>query len=249
MKKILFFVGMFNSINFTYADEVLAEKKVADDKSVITQNGEDFQEFGEPTKTISGAYWGLGLGLSRTQHKIEFTENNSSKTSKSSSAAQVEASILLGFGTAFYKRYYAGLEVEVFNRFKGSNKNIDNKLNINHCRNMSLNFDTRFGYLFPKSGNLIFITAGVSRLFGRVSFGDDKKNESSFGSFFPTVGFGFEHRINYNWNVRADYHYVISSKDNEHEVTANGNKYKYQGKANRMGIRLSFIRNINSSLF
>lgn len=224
-------------------------------KDVDAKTGEDakqseFQELGDPYKNIGGAYWGVGLGIARTQHKIEFSEGLSTETKQhSSSSGQAEISLLLGFGTAFHNRWYAGLEFEVFNRLKGKTADYEDGLHIVHDSNMSFNFEGRFGYLFPEHGNLLYLTMGVSRLFGRVSFGSAKDSRSSFGSFFPTVGLGVEHKLNSNWSMRADYRYVISSKDNEHEVATDSKVYKYRGKADRMSFRLSFIRSINNSFF
>lgn len=266
MKKILLFLVILSACRFANADEILAEEKfpevsgttvTTEYKTHEEKQDDEFQKFGEPQKVISGAYWGIGLGLSRTQHKIEFAKLTADgkidgeKKKHTSSDMQPEISVLVGFGAPVYKRYYAGIEIEFFNRFGGKTKDYDDKLHIHHCKNMSLNLDGRFGYLFPEKGNLIFITAGVSRVFGRVSFEDEKKPTSSFGSFFPTVGVGFEHRINYNWNWRVDYHYVISTKDDDHVVKAGPKdtqtSYTYQGKANRMALRFVITRSFNNS--
>lgn len=268
MKKVSLFLGMLCACHLACAEEILAEEKIPEISEETekndykihneqNENNDEFQRFGEPYRVISGAYWGFGFGLSRTQHKIEFAKLkddgkiDGEKKNHTSSGMQSEISFLMGFGAPIYKRYYAGMEIEFFDRLGGKTTDYDDKLHVHHCKNMSLNFEGRFGYLLPESGNLVFMTAGVSRIFGRVSFGDEKKPTSSFGSFFPTVGLGFEHRINYNWNWRVDYHYVISSKDNDHKVKT-GSKdaptsYTYQGKANRMALRLVITRSINSS--
>lgn len=244
MKKVFVVMCMLNMGYFSYADEVLNEKK--------SSGTEEFQKFGEPNKLISGAYWGIGVGLARIQHKVDFWDGTAKKESaehQSSSAAQTELSLLMGFGAPFYKRYYIGLELEFFKRFSGSTKDY-NELHIHHCGNSSFNFEARVGYLFPKSGNLVFATAGMSRIFGRTSFGKDtKKTETSFGSFFPTIGCGFEHKINHNWNFRVDARYVISSKENEQSVKADSKVFKYEGKANRVAVRIAITRSINTGFF
>lgn len=240
MKKVFVVLCALSAAHSSYAEEILTEQRAGQ---------EEFQRFDEPYKTVSGAFWGVGLGAARTQHKVDFAQGNSEERHHSSSALQAELSLLMGFGAPFHGRCYAGLEFELFRRFSGKTRDYDDQLHIHHCMNMSFNFDARFGYLFPKNGNLIFLTAGVSRVFGRVSFEKDKKPESSFGSFFPAVGCGIEHKINSNWNVRADCRYVISSRDNEHEVIVNRRRYRYKGKANRAAVRFAVTRSINTSFF
>lgn len=218
---------------------------------------EELQELDQPNKEINGAYWGLGLSVARTHHKIDLTKTVAgvpnptiTHSSPSSTAAQIEASFLVGFGTSFWSKYYTGLELEVFRRFRGKTSHFDD-LHVEHSQNTSFNFEGRLGYLFPKKGNMIYLTAGVSRLYSRAYFGDDRsKNVTSFGSFFPTVGVGFEHRINAKWNVRFDYRYVISSKERDQGVKLNNKTtYSYRGKPGRMSFRIAVTRNINHSLY
>ncbi|MDR3187439.1 MAG: porin family protein [Holosporaceae bacterium] len=199
---------------------------------------DEFSELSEPHRNVSGAYYGLGLGSSLISHKVTYGKGEGQKSSSKKNAHQFDISLILGFGAPFYGRCYAGVEWDLFKRFS-KKTSYENEIGIIHSANIGLNMDVRFGYLFPEHGSMVYFTAGFARIVGRVTF-NRGSTEGSFGSFYPTLGVGVEHKINHRWNVRGDFRLAITSKDD--------NKYshgwKYEAKPNRIAFRVSITRNI-----
>jgi hypothetical protein len=208
------------------------------------ENAEEFLELGEPQNNISGAYWGLGFGLSSISHNVKATQNGGNEINHKKSANQFDLSLICGFGSAFYKSYYAGLEFDVFKRLGGGTSlNSDETVGIMHNSTIGMNMDVRLGYLFPDEGWLAYSTVGFARVLGRATFNNaagQTKQEGSFGSFYPTVGFGAERKMGPRWSLRGDFRYSITSKDDGKRVGT----WSYEGKPNRMAIRISIARSI-----
>ncbi|GHT95109.1 hypothetical protein FACS1894122_12350 [Alphaproteobacteria bacterium] len=187
----------------------------------------------------------------------------------SSSANQYDLSLIAGFGAPFHKNWYAGIEFALFKRF-GERKKDNGLIGIKHSSIIGMDMDVRLGYLFPQSGNLLYVTIGFTRILGRATFPQDKerRGEVSFGSFYPTFGFGIEHKINHNWNIRGDFRISLTSKDdnkshrsNKEEVVKfdknkatdkdkvgysldSGKDLKFDAKPARYSFRISITRNI-----
>ncbi len=214
----------------------------------------EFIELGEPCKYVSGAYYGLGLGVSHISHKVNALKNNVGKVSMSKSSNQYDLSLIAGFGSAFYKRYYAGIELEMFKRFKGSNSGND-ELTVVFPSTIGMNMDVRFGYQLPENGSLVYLTAGFARVLGKTAFAVTTNNrkhktiEVSHGSFYPTFGVGLEYKVNHNWNVRGDFRFSITSKDDNKYVRVNNSTWKFDAKPSRIAFRISVTRNIGTSFF
>ncbi|MCR5224809.1 MAG: porin family protein [Alphaproteobacteria bacterium] len=243
MQKVLVALSML-AVVFS---EVKAETEVSDDA------GNELVELGEPCKYVSGAYYGLGLGLSHISHKINAVKNSTENVTCKRNSNQYDISLIGGFGSAFYKRYYAGIELELFKRLKGSDANKDD-FSIVFPSTIGLNMDVRFGYQFPESGSLVYVTVGFARVIGKASFKVNnarrgRRNEVSFGSFYPTFGAGVEYKINHNWNVRGDVRYSITSKDDNKHMRVNNTDWKFDAKPSRVAFRISITRNIGTSFF
>lgn len=215
----------------------------------------ELSELGEPCRYVSGAYYGLGLGLSHISHKVNAVKNNVENISLKKNSNQYDLSIIAGFGSAFYKRYYAGIEMELFKRLKGSSSTND-EINITFPATVGLNMDVRFGYQFPESGCLAYVTAGFSRVLGKTAFKVNtnrrrggKTHEMSFGSFYPTFGAGVEYKIDHHWNIRGDVRFAITSKDDNKRIRVNNNNWKFDAKPSRLAFRISVTRNIGTSFF
>lgn len=247
MRKLLSVCALTCFCSLTVADGGL-------EKLEELQPDEELQQLGEPYKNISGAYYGFGLGTSIISHRVKAWNTTGGETPKRT-ANQLETSLIGGFGAAFYKRYYSGLELEFFKRFSGGGKK-DGSIGVAHPSSMGINMDVRLGYLFPEQGNLLYMTVGFARIIGHARFGngsrtlpggrvvnDDKKYiNRSFGSFYPTVGCGFEHKVDHNWNVRLDARYSITYKDDGKVVRVNGDTWNYEGKPSRISLRCSVVR-------
>ncbi|MDR2781439.1 MAG: hypothetical protein LBB21_03215 [Holosporaceae bacterium] len=205
---------------------------------------DEFLQLADPEKNISGAYYGLGVGLSKISHELKAKAVNVSEENLSSNRSQFDISLICGFGSAFYKRYYAGIEMDFFKRACGGRSYSENKrVGIFHNSTVGLNMDVRFGYLYPQHGCLVYTTFGFSRVLGRALLNRGSYySEGSFGSFYPTIGFGAEKKINHIWNVRADYRFSITNKDDNKYLT--GTTWKYEAKPERMAFRISVTRSI-----
>ena len=209
---------------------------------------DDFIELDEPYQYVTGAYWGVTVGPTFVKHKLTATDKDAKNVLQSTniSKTQFDFGLMAGFGASFYKDYYVGLETEILKRAgKGTYyKNENDAFGLKFQPQFGLNMNVRFGYLFPKQGNMVYAMVGFSRTLGKAVGKDDndKRVEQSFGSYFPTVGVGIEHKINYDWNIRLDVKYSITSKDSDKKMKKD--EPVYGAKPQSMGIRLSITRNI-----
>ena len=214
---------------------------------VFAVNDDDFIELDEPYQYVTGAYWGVTVGPTFVKHKLvanNKTENKSQDTSISKT--QFDFGLMAGFGTSFYKDYYVGIEMEMLRRAgKGTYYEKDDDLfGLKFQSQFGLNMNVRFGYLFPKQGSMVYAMVGFSRTLGKAVEGkEDKKVERSFGSYFPIVGIGIEYKINYDWSIRLDAKYSITSKDSDKKMKKD-DLWVYEARPQSMGVRLSITRNI-----
>lgn len=205
----------------------------AEDNDVVdySEDNDSFIELSEPSKYISGAFWGIGGGPSFISHKLNAhneTANQDRHVKKS--AVQYDLAFLFGFGTLFYRDYYAGINFEIMQRF-GKGKSYDEDLGFKFSSQFGINMDVRFGYLFPQQGNLLYTSVGFTRTLGKVLFkGTGQNTEIGFGSYFPTFGLGFEHKINHLWNAGICAKYSITSKDSKDNIAGGGQKWSYKAK-------------------
>ena len=216
--------------------------------SAENSSSDDLMELDEPYRYVTGAYWGVSVGPTFVKHKLSaqngstgaFQKTNASKT-------QIDLALLGGFGTSFYKDYYVGIEMEMMRRCgKGTHyANDTDALGLKFHSQFGLNMNVRFGYLFPKQGNMVYTMIGFSRTLGKAveKRADGREFDATFGSYFPTVGIGVEHKINYDWNVRFDVKYSITSKDSDKRSPGSG-AWKYDAKPQSVGVRFSVTRNI-----
>jgi hypothetical protein len=207
---------------------------------------DDFLELAEPERNISGAYWGTGLTLSNISYHVKVVQylKGMKTTDFHTSGSQFDISLIGGFGTTFYKRYYAGIEMDFFKRL-GSKRNYhsDGDVGVRFDPTLGLNMDVRFGKLFPDRGLLAYVTVGFSRVLGKVvveQWGYPK--EGSFGSFYPTFGLGIEKKVNSLWNVRGDFRISITNNDDKRYIRGTGNVY--DGQPERWAVRISVTRSI-----
>ena len=211
----------------------------------VYNDSEEFLELSDPARYVSGAYYGIGLGASPIKHKLVARNLDTNITERfSKSATQYDVSLLGGFGTSFYKDYYVGIEFEIMKRMK-KNTEYNGDLGLKFSSQFGINMDVRFGYLFPQQGNMIYATLGFARTLGKVvaKTNGRKESEIGFGSYYPTVGLGFEHKIDHNWNVRLDFRYSITSQDTDKRIYGNS-KWSCDIKPQRMGVRISVTKNI-----
>ncbi|MDR3180257.1 MAG: porin family protein [Holosporaceae bacterium] len=207
---------------------------------------DDFLELSEPHKTISGAYWGVGLGIANIKHKLNATYGTTPErresVSLSSSANQYDFALIAGFGSAFYKKYYAGIDFLLFRRFSKKTEFADGEIGLRHTSSVGFDMDVRIGYLLPESGNLIYGTVGFARVVGSVVFKRnnqmDARYSTSFGSFYPTFGVGMEHKINDTWSIRGDLRMSITSKDDGKQCKVDNKVWIFDVKPSKLSIRL-----------
>ncbi|MDR0580892.1 MAG: porin family protein [Holosporaceae bacterium] len=200
----------------------------------------DFLPLGEPERQIDGAYLGGGLATSSISHKLHAEKVGEGRVDFSKSGVQMDISALAGFGSAFYKRNYIGIEMEFFKRLGGGESFHSNgELGLRRCSDLGLNLDVRPGYLFPLRGALVYATVGVARVRGQV-VSKTGSHQSTFGSYYPTVGIGIEQMINSRWSVRGDIRRSITSKDDGKQFGG----WKYDAKPNRTAMRILLVRNI-----
>ena len=230
MKKILgvLFMGIsaFAESNVDYAE-----------------NDDTFIELSDPSRYISGAFLGLGGGASSVSHKLTAHNESTNQDHRiKKSATQYDLSFLLGFGSLFHRNYYAGIQFEIMKRC-GKGSSYDENLGFKFNPQFGINMDVRFGYLFPRQGNLAYATIGFSRTLGKVLFKtSDRDVEVGFGSYYPTLGLGFEHKINHLWNVGACLKHSITSKDSG-EARADGQRWNYRVKPWVMMLKFYVTRN------
>ncbi len=232
MKKFLVFLSILSS-GFVSAEN---------------SNSDDLMALDQPYKYVTGAYWGVSFGPTFVKHKLSARNSSTGAVQNTNtSKTQMDLALLGGFGTSFYKDYYVGIEMEMMNRFgKGTHyANDADVFGLKFHSQFGLNMNVRFGYLFPKQGNMVYTMIGFSRTLGRVveRRANGKEIEKTFGSYFPTVGIGFEHKIDYDWNVRFDVKYSITSKDSDKRASGNA-AWKYDAKPQSVGVRFSITRNI-----
>lgn len=240
--SIAFLMGSTPAIAFANSEKQSSEKSAASN---------EFLELSEPDRNVNGAYYGLGFALSRISHDVKTWKNGASDAMNfEATNNQFDASLIGGFGSAFYKRYYAGIEMELFKRFGGKTScHTNEEVGIIHNSAIGLNMDVRFGYLLPKQGSLVYATIGFARVVGKLVFyegsGRNRRGqEGSFGSFYPTFGVGLEHKINHLWNVRGDFRISITSKDDNKYLNTRSANWKYEAKPNRIAFRISITRNV-----
>ena len=209
---------------------------------------DDFMELDEPYQYVTGAYWGISVGPTFVKHKLTADVRTTGASQRTNiSKTQFDLGLLAGFGTSFYRDYYVGIEVEMAKRFgKGTHyQNDTDPFGLKFNSQFGLNMNVRFGYLFPKQGSMVYTLVGFSRTLGKVVWKnpEGKETERSFGSYFPVIGVGFEHKMNYDWNVRLDVKYSITSKDSDKRVYKDA-PWVYDVKPQSVGVRLSVTRNI-----
>ena len=68
---------MRNSMKKVAFGLLLCAFSVTADPQEVVAPEEELQELEQPNKGINGAYWGLGLGMSRTHHKVDGTKTSS----------------------------------------------------------------------------------------------------------------------------------------------------------------------------
>ncbi|MDR1361843.1 MAG: porin family protein [Holosporaceae bacterium] len=215
-----------------------------------SETAEDFIALAEPEKVVSGAYLGAGFALSMISHKINVLKTGASNVAFKNSANQYDIYFIGGFGSAFYARYYAGIEMAFFQRLAGSTKYAPGeRIGLRHSSGFGLDMDVRLGYQFPQSGNLVYATVGFARVIGKavldVSGTGHNGIEVPFGSFYPTFGCGFEHKINYYWNIRGDLRISITAKDDYNKKFVNGmDRWPFDAKPSKFSIRVSITRSI-----
>jgi hypothetical protein len=114
--KKLFFLSVF------LCSAVFTANADTDTKTVNskTETPEDFLDLAEPQKNIGGAYYGLGVSLSMMSHSLTAVKTRPPEMNFKSSSTQYDFSLIGGFGAAFHKRYYAGIEMDFFKRLGGS---------------------------------------------------------------------------------------------------------------------------------
>jgi hypothetical protein len=183
-------------------------------------------------------------------HKAKCVKNDVGEVNFEKTAHQFDVSLIGGFGAPFYRTYYTGIELDLFRRFYAKTS-YNGEVGIIHSNHFGLNMDVRFGYLLPRHGAMIFVTAGFAKILGKMSFDADPQRghvnnpDSSFGSSYPTFGFGAERKINHLWNIRGDFRISITSKDDNKSLKANSSSHwKYEAKPSRMAVRISITRNI-----
>lgn len=219
---------------------------------VLAQNltNNDFEELDEPYQYITGAYWGVSVGPTFVKHKLTANNDKNEKVSQNTSISktQFDLGLMAGFGTSFHDDYYVGIEMEMVKRVgRGVHyKNEGDTFGLKFNPQFGLNMNVRFGYQFPKYGNMVYSMVGFSRTLGKVvGKAPDGSNDihKGFGSYYPIVGFGFEHKINYDWNVRLDVKYSITSSDSDQRLYEKS-PWVYEVKPQSIGVRLSVTRNI-----
>jgi hypothetical protein len=95
----------------------------------------------------------------------------------------------------------------------------------------------------------VYATIGFARIIGTtalyVSNGNSNASKKSFGSFYPTFGLGAEYKMTYNWNIRMDVRFSITSRDEKAAVARDaGGTWSTAGRPNRAAVRISVTRSI-----
>lgn len=209
----------------------------------------DFQPLANPDRKVSGAYYGIGLGLSCISHKLNAERKDKTEFSEKHSANQFDVSLIGGFGSAFYGRYYAGIEAELFKRLPKKKKR-SSEIGSVYATDLGLsglgvNMDVRFGYQFPQHGSLVYVTVGFARVIGWMEAYNNGLLETrmSFGSYFPTAGLGIEYKINQTINICGDVRITFGSKEKKYAII-DGNVLAFEAKPNRYAFRVSITKSI-----
>ena len=230
---------------------VLAGLLLVANGCVFAENldSDDFVELDEPYQYITGAYWGITVGPTFVKHKLTADNNVTKATQRTTlSKTQFDLGLMAGFGTSFRDDYYVGIEMEMVKRVgKGIHyKNEGDTFGLKFSPQFGLNVNVRFGYQFPRYGNMVYVMVGFSRTLGKV-VGKGTNGSSDihkgFGSYYPIVGVGVEHKVNHDWNVRLDVKYSITSNDSNQKLYEKS-PWVYEVKPQSVGVRLSVTRNI-----
>ena len=230
LKKILFSVSV---LSFCFSVNAKEAKT-----SISPYSSDEFQELSEPYRYITGAFLGLGLGYASVPLKVNAkkTEAPAAEFKAKKKKGQTEMSLLAGFGMAFRRNFYTGLDIEFCKRFsKHESPTPNENFKIVHHPTFGLNMYARLGYQFPLSGTMIYSAFGFAKLIGHLETvnAENKKVKSSFGTYSPTIGLGIEKRINYDWSIRLDAKYSLTKKK-----TKEIEKFKYEGKVSKTAIKL-----------
>ena len=250
LKKLLVCVSLVSFVNVIGADTSKTSSVDKKNKEPISSLDE-FQPLSEPYRYISGAYCGAGVGYAFIPLKINTTYNDVT-TEYKKKKAQPEIFLTAGFGSSFYKDYYAGLEMEFCKKFsKRKSYHKDGVYGVEHRPTFGLGMSVRFGYQMPLYKSMIYGSIGFSKLIGRSYVKhEDKEYTASFGSYSPTLGLGIERRINYNWNIRLEGLYSVPKKKTKDitrlETVANDqvtkHVYETKGRISRFAIRVYVTR-------
>jgi opacity protein-like surface antigen len=222
------------------------EAAAHEEKVNASFENDDFQKLSDPYNYISGAYYGLGIGISRISHSIKALVDHEETRNLKSSSNQYDVSILTGFGTNFHNRFYVGIELELFGRLP-KRKKTEGDLSIEHTLSMGLNMDVRLGYQFPENGIMPYATFGFSKVGGKALITRANKNISvAFGSFYPTCGLGVEYKLSHSWHIRGDCRIAITSKDDSNKKRSidNATTCTLIGKPNKVSFRISVAKSI-----
>lgn len=266
MKKLFFITSLFSvcvSSNSQTTDlepleNVYQNPTVKPEEKILPKStSDDLIELAMPERKIGGGYIGLGLGLAKVSLNAKTTREkkdtvNSLFLEHKKSTLQYNLSLITGFGNAFYKDYYIGIELDLSKKFKeNTSENADKTFGVQHKANVGLNMDVRFGLLMPQSGLLVYSTVGFARVIGDFIINtNDMKEKHKFGSFYPTIGLGTEYKLNNSWNIRGDLRYAITAKDDKNlkQFTKNGEdvpvtNWECRAKPQQISFRISVTKN------
>lgn len=258
--------------HFCFAENNKSEEAETTDELVsesVENSDNDFLPLTNNIKReINGAFIGLGATFAKITNKVSLKNSATPAITNNIKDNNVQPmlSLIAGFGGNFYKRYYAGIDIELSKRFsnkeKGKTHIGDNALNdiesggkvilkqkydcdaaVVFDTYTGLNMDVRLGYQL-QNGVLPYLTFGFSKENGKVSLYDhatgNRLATESYGSFHPTLGLGIERQLNYRWNVRCDFRISIPSTDTGKRFYG----FSQRAKTSKVSFRLSLTRNI-----
>jgi hypothetical protein len=222
------------------------------EKKDVPASSDEYLQLSEPERRVSGAYVGAGLMLSRISNSVLVRRNDSVVDDYKKTAMQPDLSLICGFGSTFYKQYYAGVELAFFKRFSKKTSrfrtNLAYDVELTHEASIGLNMDVRFGLQLPQQATLVYVTVGFARVIGSsaIVHSNGNKLRKSFGSFYPTFGFGAEYKINPKWNVRGDVRFSITSRDGRAYIVRDTTRMMWNtaGKPNRIAFGVSITRSM-----
>ncbi|MDR2724324.1 MAG: porin family protein [Holosporaceae bacterium] len=227
MKKMMIMVYLA----FSVVDVLLAAREVEPDEARPPE--EEFAQLGEPERDMGGAWVGLGMGLSR--HTLEATadRNDGRRVTHERTDNLAEFALLAGFGTLIHKEYYTGIAMDLFKRLEGDATYSESReLGLEHNSSVGLNARLLFGCADAVQGRLSYLTVGFERVCGEALTGPGGVR-GSFGSFFPSVGIGFERRLNSTWSLALEARRAITSGEEKRVAT-----WKLKAKPNRTTIMI-----------